>query len=117
MPLNVPILLSPTYQVLVELAGGSGALVLSPSPVAISVELQPMLRGEKGDPGDAISRYVHTQADPAAVWTVPHNLHVRPSVTVVDHLGRQVFPDVVYLDNDIVHITHGNAITGAVYCN
>lgn len=114
---NVLIHLRPTRQVTLDLAGGGGRLTLSPSPQAIAVELQPLLRGEKGAPGDSSSRYVHTQADPALIWTVAHNLHARPSVTVVDHLGRQVFSDMTYLNNDIVQITHGNAIGGAVYCN
>lgn len=71
--------------------------------------------GPPGAPGG--STYTHTQAIPAAVWTVPHNLGRRPSVTVADHLGNVVHADVAYLDNDLVQVTHGSAITGFAYCN
>lgn len=52
-----------------------------------------------------------------AVWTVPHNLARRPSVTVTDDAGNTVEPDVRYLDDNIVQITHGQPLTGWVYCN
>jgi hypothetical protein len=51
------------------------------------------------------------------VWTVPHNLGRYPSVTVADHLGNVITPDVRYLDDDMVQITHGTALTGYAYCN
>lgn len=83
----------------------------------IKVPLQPILRGEKGDPGNSASRYVHTQSLASAIWTVPHNLNARPSVMVADHLGNQIFADVFFVDQNIVQITHSSAITGFVYCN
>jgi hypothetical protein len=36
---------------------------------------------------------------------------------VVDHLGQQIYPDVAWLDDDIVQVTHGAALLGAVYCS
>lgn len=96
--------------------GGAG-LALKPYTRALDVYFATLLRGPKGDRGDSATRYVHTQTTAAPVWTVPHNLHARPAVTVVDHLGRQVFPDVAWIDDDIVQITHGAAMTGAVYCS
>ena len=66
-------------------------------------------------PGGA--SYTHTQASPATVWTVPHNLGRYPSITVTDHLGNVVQPDVQYVSASIVQVTHGSAIAGFAYCN
>lgn len=63
------------------------------------------------------SSFVYTQSTPSPVWTVPHNLNKRPSVTTVDHLGAQIFGDLVYIDDNIVQVVHGSPITGTVYCN
>ncbi|WP_236207465.1 hypothetical protein [Pseudomonas tohonis] len=57
------------------------------------------------------------QAIALAVWTVPHNLQRFPSVTVVDSAGRKVEPDITYIDQDIVQITHGRPETGTAYFN
>ena len=104
----------------VQRAGSPGVLVLGsavPASGSVLLSLAGALRGERGLPGASQSRYIHTQASAAAVWTVPHNLAGRPAVTVVDHLARQIHPDVEWLDDNIVQITHGSAITGAVYCS
>lgn len=92
--------------------GGSGTGPMGP----------PGPQGPKGDTGDqgppgAVSAYTHTQAIALAVWTVAHNLGRWPSVTVTDHLGRRIEPDVVYLSADLVQITHGTPLTGFAYCN
>lgn len=84
-------------------------------PVEVSAEMVQAIVGKPGAPGG--STYTHAQAIAAAVWTVPHNLGRRPSVTVADHLGNVVHADVTYLDNDLVQVTHGAAITGFAYCN
>lgn len=75
-----------------------------------------VVRGVPGPPG-TVSAYTHTQAIALAVWTVAHNLGRWPSVTVTDHLGRRIEPDVVYLSADLVQITHGTPLTGFAYCN
>lgn len=85
------------------------------SPAELPADMANVIVGKPGAPGG--STYTHTQAIPAAVWTVPHNLGRRPSVTVADHLGNVVHADVTYLDNDLVQVTHGTAITGFAYCN
>jgi hypothetical protein len=78
-------------------------------------------RGVPGPPGPpgpgGGSTYTHTQAIPLAVWTAAHNLGRYPSVSVVDTLGRQVFGDVTWVDENIVQITHGSAIAGKAYFN
>lgn len=118
MPDLVAISLQPTYQITASLFNSADALLaFGDTPAQIDIQLQAALRGEKGDPGSSTSRYVHTQSSPASVWTVAHNLNAKPSVTVADHLGNQIFPDVAFVDQNIVQVTHGLAITGAVFCN
>lgn len=113
MPANISITLTPNYQASMQLSGDSGTLDISTAD-SIQVELHPILRGL---PGDAGSRFTHTQSSPAAVWTVAHNLNSKPSVMVVDDLDRQIFADVEWLDTNTVRVTHGSSIIGSVYCN
>jgi hypothetical protein len=40
--------------------------------------------------------YTHVQASPASVWTVSHNLGVRPTVSLVDTGGNEVQADIVH---------------------
>ena len=84
-------------------------------PVQLPADMANVIVGKPGAPGG--STYTHTQAIAAAVWTVPHNLSRRPSVTVTDHLGNVVHADVSYLDDNLVQVAHGTAITGYAYCN
>lgn len=66
MPLEVAISLQPRYTVSVSLAAPGAALELLPPQAAILAELQPILRGTKGDAGSALSSY------PAAVALSGH---------------------------------------------
>lgn len=113
MPASISITLAPNYPVSIQLSGDSGTLEFS-TVDSISVELSPILRGL---PGDAGSRYTHTQSSASAIWTVAHNLNSKPAVMVADHLDRQIFADVEWIDSNTVRVTHGAAITGSVYCN
>jgi hypothetical protein len=61
--------------------------------------------------------YTWTQDTAAAVWTIPHNLNRRPSVTVVDTLGNVIVPDISYVDSNTVQVTHGAAYAGKAYLN
>lgn len=78
-------------------------------------------QGPRGIPGPSGgaggATYTHTQTIPAAVWTVAHNLSRRPSVSVTDHLGNLLVADVLYVDADIVQVTHGTPYIGFAYCN
>lgn len=74
--------------------------------------------GPPGPPGGSTgATYTHTQSSPATVWTIAHNLGRYPSLTVVDNLGGQLYPDVRYLDADIAQITHSVPLTGRAFCN
>ncbi|MBR6175067.1 MAG: hypothetical protein IKQ52_05725 [Bacteroidales bacterium] len=49
--------------------------------------------------------------------TIQHNLHKRPSVTVVDTGGTELFCDVAYNDDDNVTLTFSTAVRGTAYLN
>lgn len=103
-------------QVVLALSGGGGSVTLVKAP-AIDVAALEVLRGPRGLPGAGGAVYTHTQDIALAVWTVPHNLGRYPSVNVTDALGRLVVPDVAYLDENLVQITHGMPLTGFAHCN
>lgn len=57
-------------------------------------------------------------------WRVPqtsvsinHNLHKKPSVTVVDTAGDEIFCNVAYTDDDNITLTFSSAIHGTAYLN
>lgn len=72
-------------------------------------------QGEQGIPGGATASYVHTQAVPASVWTIPHNLGFRPNVIVVDTLGRIVEGDVAWPDVNTIVLTFSAAFGGQAF--
>lgn len=92
-------------------------VLLRNEPVCEVVMIENGAPGRPGPPGQGGSTYTHTQSAPAAVWTVAHNLARRPSVTVVDHLGNTLIADVLYVNDNIVQVTHSVALIGAAYCN
>lgn len=100
----------------------SYTLASQSSPVAVqagqrsTLEVLQVHLGMRGKDGVS-SNYPHTQAIANAVWTVPHNLNRHPSITTTDHLGNVIYGDVVYVDANIVQITHGSALIGFAYCN
>ncbi|MDW3716670.1 MULTISPECIES: hypothetical protein [unclassified Pseudomonas] len=93
------------------------AIVVQPRPApALVVATGPQgPSGRDGAPGGTTFQWDQTIA--LAVWTVPHNLQRFPSVTVVDHLGNRVEPDVTYIDDNIVQIIHGRPEIGRAYFN
>lgn len=62
-------------------------------------------KGDDGDPGPAGQTFVHTQDMPSQNWDIVHNLHVVPSVRVVDTGETVWIPEVrvVSLDEVILH--------------
>lgn len=84
-------------------------------PETISLELADVLRGPPGPSGGETLVWQQTLA--LATWTIPHNLRRFPTVVVVDGLGSVVVPDVRYVDENIVQITHGSPFAGTAYLN
>lgn len=48
---------------------------------------------------------------------IQHNLHKKPSVTVVDTAGNELFCDVAYTDDDNLTLTFSCPIRGTAYLN
>tara|TARA_R100000329_G_C7610961_1_gene216798 strand:+ start:872 stop:1126 length:255 start_codon:yes stop_codon:yes gene_type:complete len=66
--------------------------------------------------------YTHNQSTTSDTWTITHNLHRFPSVTVVDSGGTIVLGNVVYNSNKQLTITFfqgGSALAfqGKAYLN
>ena len=51
----------------------------------------------------------------SSVWTIPHNLNRKPSVTVYDNLNQVIYADVSYVDENTVRVVHGRPIIGSAY--
>lgn len=105
--------------VVVTRESGKTHVVQQHAPPAVVVTRGiPGPQGPQGPPGGgAGATYTHIQSVAASVWTVAHNLGRYPSITVVDNLGGQLYPDVRYVDADIAQITHSVPLTGRAYCN
>lgn len=83
---------------------------VSPEPIDISITPAIVVVGSS-------TTFTWTQSIALSVWTIPHNLNKFPSVSVVDNLGNLIYPDVSYVDSNIVQITHGSAFAGKAYLN
>jgi hypothetical protein len=59
--------------------------------------------------------YTHTQATPATVWTVNHNLGRQPSIVVTDFAGNEFFGGIVQGVNTST-LYFATAVTGYAYC-
>lgn len=57
----------------------------------------------------------HQQDTPAAVWSIPHPLGYRPTVTVSDTAGTVIEGDVRYLSDSLVEVSFSVAFTGVAY--
>lgn len=82
----------------------------------IAIELEAIgYVGPTGADG-TIPSYLHTQASAATVWTIAHNLGVRPTVTVLSVGGLLMLGDVLHLDANTLTITFAVAVAGTARC-
>lgn len=61
--------------------------------------------------------FVFTQAIPADVWLIEHNLNKYPSVSVVDTGGNLICGDVEYVDINTVRCKFSSMFSGNAYLN
>ena len=96
--------------------------VISPSigVTASGPQGPPGPQGPQGPPGSGGSGgsagYVHNQPILAKTWTVIHNLHKHPAVSVEDQGGSVMYGTVQYLDSDTLTITFFRSATGQANC-
>jgi len=65
---------------------------------------------------EAVEDFTHVQSAPATVWTVNHNLGVRPIVAVLDAGGNEVTAEVRHVSANQVTVHFASAQTGSVRC-
>ena len=73
--------------------------------VSVPVEGPPGPQGIQGPAGASGNSYDHTQASPAAVWTVNHNLGYMPDVSVFTSGGLEVEAEILHLSSNQTQIT------------
>ena len=59
--------------------------------------------------------YTHTQGVASATWTINHNLHFHPNVTVQDSAGNIVEGEIAYNTLDSLVVTFSTAFSGEAY--
>jgi hypothetical protein len=71
-------------------------------------------QGPPGLPGTAENTgYVYYQTSPAMIWTIDHPLAFQPNVTVLDSLGREIWPgEVDYLTSSVIRLTFSASVGG-----
>lgn len=70
-------------------------------------------QGPPGPPGAETSFYhLHQQSVPAFVWTVNHNLSLKPNVSTFQSDDSCVEGDIVHVTANQLTITFGYAISG-----
>jgi hypothetical protein len=72
------------------------------------------LRGPQGPPG---IRYEHLQLEPLSIWTVNHNLGLRPQVKVLSVGGIEMLVEVIYNNTNQVLIYLDSPKSGLVICS
>lgn len=74
-----------------------------------------IMRAPGSPTGGSGAAFVFTQDVASALWTVVHNLGIRPNVTVVDSLDREVEADVTYIDDNNLTVGFATPQTGKAY--
>lgn len=119
-------IVAPPETVVIEADGVEQVLLVESPPAIEVIEIAeqgppgPPGRGDKGDrgePGLAGVSLVHTQAEPAARWSIAHDLNRYPSVTVIDSAGGEVEGDVAYLDSNRIQLDFSAPFAGKVFIN
>ena len=59
--------------------------------------------------------YEYDQGTPAAVWTIAHNLGLRPAAVVIDSAGTNVEGQIDHIDVNNLTLTFSGAFSGKAY--
>ena len=60
--------------------------------------------------------FVFTQATPATVWPIIHNLNRHPAMAVSDSAGTFIEGDIFYNSTNTVTLTFAAPFSGTAYC-
>jgi hypothetical protein len=83
--------------------------------VAAPVVVDVAVAGVQGPPSTGGIDY--TQASPAAVWTIAHNLGFRPAVATFTPGGLAMLGSVLHLSDDVLQITFTQPTVGFARLN
>ena len=97
------------YNLFLTYIGGNGTLQLN-----TNYEIINFVKSD-GVGGDL--NFTFTQAAPALVWIVNHNLGKNPSVSIVDNAGEEVYAQVDYTNLNSLTITFTQAFSGKAFMN
>ena len=61
--------------------------------------------------------FAYEQAQPSDTWTIQHNLHKYPSVSIVDTAGSAFLGEVRYIDENSLTVSFAAAVAGYAYLN
>jgi hypothetical protein len=82
----------------------------------IKSEVKPPGGGGGGGGTPRKTKYLHIQETPAVLWDVQHGLGDLPDVLVMDTDGLKFLCDILYIDNNVLHLLHTIPIAGSALC-
>jgi hypothetical protein len=98
--------------------GGAPVLPLVDGLVALVGVSAQLARADHVHPlPPGLATYIFTQATPAALWTINHDLGKFPSVDVIDSTGLEVEGDVKWITSNQITLTFAAAFSGSAYLN
>ena len=82
-------------------------------------ETQIVQVGKQGPPGvngvSGVTGYQHTQTTLSTAWVINHNLHRKPSITVI-YNDTTIEGTVIHNSDNVAVVTFAQAIDGLAYC-
>lgn len=93
--------------------------IIVPDPALIEIPAFQGAKGAKGatgDPGAGGAAYVHTQGSASVIWTIAHNLGVRPTIELLDTGGAEIDAEVIHLSTITAQAFFTHAIAGTARC-
>jgi len=80
-------------------------------------ELLELLEFFRASQGAVDKNVEYTQATPANIWVIEHNMDKHPSVHTEDTSGNDVKGEIDYVSDDIVHVIFSSPISGTATLN
>jgi hypothetical protein len=68
-------------------------------------------------PTECVLRFEQTQATPAALWIVNHNLGSKPNARVYSPGGVEMLAEVIHISNNQIQVVFDAPTTGFVVCS